>query len=176
MNRKQLEHAIRAAGAIADDRELYVVGSQAILGSFPDAPDALRVSMEVDIAPKNHPEREELIEGSIGELSLFHETHGFYVDGVDIAAIALPAGWQERVVIIDNANTNGIRGLCLEAHDLAVSKLVAGRPKDLDYVSVLLKERLIAETTLRERISTVPQLGDADQERLLAALASMQAG
>jgi hypothetical protein len=55
MTREQLEHAIRAAGAICGDRELYVVGSQAILAARPNAhPDLLR-SMEVDIAPKNVP-------------------------------------------------------------------------------------------------------------------------
>ena len=77
MTREQLEHAIRAAGAISGDRELYVVGSQAILGASPNAHGDLRRSMEVDIAPKNHPELESLIEGSIGELSPFHKTFGF---------------------------------------------------------------------------------------------------
>ena len=67
MTREQLEHAIRAAGAICGDRELYVVGSQAILASCPNAPAELRQSMEVDIAPKNRPELEAMIEGSIGE-------------------------------------------------------------------------------------------------------------
>lgn len=80
MTRAQLEHAIRAAGAISGDPELYVVGSQAILGPCPDAPPDLCQSMEVDIAPKNRPELEALIEGSIGELSLFHQTFGFYID------------------------------------------------------------------------------------------------
>jgi hypothetical protein len=68
MNRAQLEHAIRASGAISGDRELYVVGSQAILGSFPNAAADLLFSMEVDIAPKEHPELEAVIEGAIGEL------------------------------------------------------------------------------------------------------------
>src|SRR5687768_9449872 len=101
MDRAQLEHAIRAAGAISGDNELYIVGSQAILGAHPRAhPDLLR-SM-VDVAPKNRPELEELVEGSIGELSPFHRTFGFYVDGVDIDAIALPAGWQERLIVVAN--------------------------------------------------------------------------
>jgi hypothetical protein len=81
MNREQLEHAIRAAGAISGDRELYVVGSQSILGACPGAHPDLCRSMEVDIAPKHFPEREALIEGSIGELSPFHQTFGFCVDG-----------------------------------------------------------------------------------------------
>ena len=34
MNVHELEHLIRAAAMIADDDELFVVGSQAILASF----------------------------------------------------------------------------------------------------------------------------------------------
>ncbi|MGQ0752176.1 MAG: hypothetical protein ACT4PS_16750 [Betaproteobacteria bacterium] len=38
MKRSELEHLIRAAGRIAGDPEIVVIGSQAILGQFPDAP------------------------------------------------------------------------------------------------------------------------------------------
>lgn len=38
MTRLQLEHVIRAAGTIADDDDIVVIGSQAILGQFPAAP------------------------------------------------------------------------------------------------------------------------------------------
>lgn len=51
MTREQLEHAIRAACDVAEDTEVFVFGSQAILGQFPDAPEALRQSAEADIAP-----------------------------------------------------------------------------------------------------------------------------
>jgi hypothetical protein len=166
MNRAQLEHAIRAAGAISGDRELYVVGSQAVLGAFPDAPAELVRSMEVDLAPKNHPELEELIEGSIGELSPFHQTFGFYVDGVDLGAITLPEGWRDRVVVIDNANTSGFRGLCLDPADLAIRKLAAGREKDLEFVRALVREGLVATSTLTERLAVVAGLAPDRAERL----------
>lgn len=166
MTREQLEHALRAAGAISGDRELYVVGSQAILGSCPDAhPDLVR-SMEVDIAPKNRPELESLIEGSIGELSPFHKTFGFHVDGVDIDGIVLPVGWRERVVVVDNANTSGIRGLCLDPADLAVSKLAAGRSKDIDFVRVLLREQLVRLDVLHERVDGVSNVDAARRTTL----------
>ena len=45
MNRRQLEHLIRAASTIAEDDEIIVVGSQAILGTYPEAPAELLVSM-----------------------------------------------------------------------------------------------------------------------------------
>lgn len=56
MNREQLEHAIRAACEISGDDELYIFGSQAILGQYPKADEQLRKSIEVDLSPKNNPE------------------------------------------------------------------------------------------------------------------------
>jgi len=49
MTRVQLEHIIRAAGAIADTQDLVAIGSQAVLGQFPDAPGELPVSNEADV-------------------------------------------------------------------------------------------------------------------------------
>ena len=48
MTRKQLEYAIRAACDVSEDTEIWVFGSQAILGEFPDAPESLRASIERD--------------------------------------------------------------------------------------------------------------------------------
>jgi len=44
MKRHELEHVIRAAGAIAGSTQLYIIGSQAILGMYPDAPLELLMS------------------------------------------------------------------------------------------------------------------------------------
>ncbi len=92
VNRSQLEHVIRAAATIADDDEIVVVGSQSVLGQFPDAPAELCVSNEADIYPRKYPERWELIDGSIGELSPFHETFGYYGQGVEPGAHCGGAG------------------------------------------------------------------------------------
>ncbi len=157
MTREQLEHAIRAACSVSGDTELLIFGSQAILGSYPSAPESLRASIEVDIQSKNHPENTDLIDGALGELSLFHQTHGFYVHGVSIEAAVLPAGWEERTVAVcDLHGTRGNTGHCLEAHDLAASKLVAGREKDRVFVATLLQERLIDSGVLLERVAGLP--------------------
>jgi len=42
----------------------------------------LREWYSVDLQPVNHPEEIAAIDGALGELSLFHRTHGFYVPGV----------------------------------------------------------------------------------------------
>ena len=67
MNRSQLEHIIRAAADITGEREFVVIGSQAVLGQFPNAPDPLLVSMEADIHPFHAPALGIDIEGAIGE-------------------------------------------------------------------------------------------------------------
>lgn len=128
MTRDQLEHAIRAACDVSGDSELWVFGSQALLGSYPDAPAELRASIEVDVQPKNKPEMVDAIDGSLGELSQFHETHGFYVHGVPLETAKLPVGWERRArPVRDAIGTRGGTGWCVEAHDLAASKLVANR-------------------------------------------------
>ena len=161
MRRDQLEHAIRAACDVSGDTELLVFGSQAILGSHPLAPESLRASIEVDIQPKNFPESTDLIDGALGELSLFHQTHGFYVHGVLIEAAVLPDGWDQRTVAVcDPQGTRGNTGYCLEAHDLAASKLVAGREKDRVFVATLLLEGLIDGETLIERVAALPVESD----------------
>lgn len=55
MKRFELEHIIRGAGAIANDREVIVIGSQSVLGQFPDAPTALLASAAADVFPKITP-------------------------------------------------------------------------------------------------------------------------
>lgn len=76
MKRSEIEHILRAAKEITGEDEFILIGSQSVLGAFPDAPLALRQSIELDICPKNHPEKADLIDGAIGERSLFHQTHG----------------------------------------------------------------------------------------------------
>jgi len=153
MTRDQLEHAIRAACDVSEDTELWIFGSQAILGEFPNAHENLRASIEVDVQPKNRPKTVDYVDGALGELSQFHQTHGFYVHGVSIESAKLPDGWKQRTVpISDPVSTRGKTGLCIEAHDLAASKLVAYREKDREFARILLVERMIVARILTERI------------------------
>jgi len=151
MKRSELEHLIRAAGSIANDLEIVIVGSQSILGQFPHAPPSLLVSAEADVFPLNHPELSDLIDGSIGEGSPFHELYGYYVQGVDERTATLPRGWRERLVKINTPNTLGVTGLCLEVHDLAISKYVAGLEKDREFTHELAKQGMVRRDTLMAR-------------------------
>lgn len=153
MKRSELEHVIRAACQIADDDELIIIGSQSILGAVPDAPAALLVSNEADVYPKNHPERADLVDGTIGEGSPFHDTFGYYAQGVAEETAILPRGWQDRLVPVSNANTRGCTGWCLEPHDLVVAKYLAGRDKDLRFGREALANRIVDAATLLSRLA-----------------------
>jgi hypothetical protein len=166
MNRLQLEHVIRAAATISEDREVVVIGSQAILGRYPDAPEELCLSADADLYPRNHPDRADLIDGSIGELSPFHETYGYYAQGVGPRTAILPAGWEQRLVRIE---TEAGAGLCLEPHDLVISKYADAREKDRDYVRAALRHGLVSEDTLLERLGQTT-LDVEERDRLRKAI------
>ena len=160
MNRAELEHAIRAACDLTSDTEVIVFGSQAILGQYPNAPEALRQSAEADVVPKNRPDLVDLVDAVLGEGSQFHRTHGFYVHGVPLETALLPTGWEDRTFPVSNENTRGNTGWCVEGHDLAASKLAAFRDKDREFVRVLLREGLIGAELLHERVMNLPIEGE----------------
>lgn len=149
MNRTQLEHVIRAAGAIAETDTLIVIGSQAILASCPDAPVELVTSREVDLYPAEDPSKADLIDGSIGEGSLFDEQFSYYAHGVGPETAKLPAGWRGRAVTLRTPQTRGVTALCLHPLDIAVSKLLAGRDKDMQYLACLLRHGLVTAPAVR---------------------------
>lgn len=165
MTRTQLEHIIRASGTIANDDDVIVVGSQAILGQFPAAPLELLVSREADVYPLNHPERADLVDGSIGDGSPFEASFGYYAHGVAEETSVLPRGWKDRLILIANENTRGIRGWCLEIHDLAVAKHIAGREKDIDFTMALVRHGMVNWDVLLERLEQT-SIGDTIRERV----------
>ena len=156
MQRPQLEHVIRAAAGITGAKEFVIVGNQAVLGQFPNAPEELLISVEADMFSPRSPADADLIDGSIGEGSPFHMTFGYHAHGVGEETAILPAGWKDRLILIHNENTGGGTGLCLEVHDLAVSKLVAGREKDLDFIKSLLHHQLANQKVIGERLRITP--------------------
>ena len=157
MKRAEFEHAVRAAGAILDTDEVLVIGSQAIHGTLSAPfPEAER-SIEVDIAAlgKDATLAADLIDGSIGELSPFQSTFGYYAQGVTAETAVLPGGWRKRLVPYRSASTNGVTALCLELHDLWISKAVAGRDKNREFCGAMLERCLVEADTLRARLRKV---------------------
>lgn len=169
MNREQLAHVLRSAAKITDDPDILVVGSQAILGTYDDTllPDEATRSIEVDVAFWHDPDegKADEVDGSIGEYSPFHAQFGYYGQGVSVTTAVLPEGWRDRVVPFDHTDAEPSTAVCLEAHDLVVSKLVAGREKDLTFAAALIQERLVDVDTLLERAGTIDR-PEAVRERV----------
>ena len=165
MKRSELEHLIRAAAAVTDQYEIVVVGSQSVLGAVPDAPEVLLQSREADCYPLHRPDLADVIDGAIGELSPFDERFGYYAQGVGPETAILPAGWEGRLVKIQNENTDLKIGYCLEPHDLAASKLAVGRDKDWPFVEAILRHQIVNEKIVEERIALLP-IAAEHQQRL----------
>lgn len=152
MKRADLEHLVRAASAITKEYAFVVVGSQSILGAVPHPPAELAASIVIDVYPLNRPDLSDLIDGSIGEGSPFHEMFGYYAQGVGPETAVLPEGWKDRLIRVQNENTHGALALCLDPADMAASKLAAGRDKDWDFVRLMLRESIVSEAELVSRI------------------------
>lgn len=163
MNRSQFEHVVRAAGAILGTDEVLVIGSQALHASVEGhlPPEAER-SIEVDVAALDDDSgaKADLIDASIGELSLFHETFGYYAHGVDETTAVLPPGWRDRLVRFETPATKGVIAWCLEPHDLWLSKAIANRDRDREFCDALLDAGLVGEDELEKRLDRIEHLSD----------------
>lgn len=171
MRRDELAHLLRAAARIADDGDILVVGSQAILGSFAEdeLPEVAWLSVEADLAFFDEAgglEKADKVDGAIGELSQFHETHSYYAQGVDLTTAKLPNGWQDRLVDFSRDDASPAHAKCLEKHDLVIAKLVAMREKDLAFATALIDAGLVDLDVLQRRALELDCVPPAVQRRV----------
>lgn len=159
MKKQQLDHVLRAAGEITGEKQFVIIGSQALHGKYPDLPDEIVRSVEVDLMVLREPNQTELL-NEIGVDSPFHLEHGFYADPVDETTVTLPEGWKGRLVHLPPRNTQGVKGLCLDLHDLAIAKYVARRERDLIFIRELARRGLV----LRERLLSLVDLTPVEAE------------
>jgi hypothetical protein len=169
MTREELEHIIRASGDITDQYEFVVVGSQSMLGPVPHPEDVFTVSMEADIYPLQAPELADKIDGAIGEGSQFHQTYGYYAQGVGPDTALLPNGWMQRVHRVQNSNTNDRVGYCLDVIDLFLAKAAAGREKDRAFCIALLAYGYVSPAQALDLVTLMP-LEEQGQRALRATI------
>jgi len=153
VKKRELEFTLRAAARIAGDREFFVIGSQAVPAFCRRPPAEVLLSQECDLYPKHRPEMANIIESKLGRRSTFARTNGFYADVVTPELASLPFGWERRLKIF---SAGSVTALCLEVHDLIVSKLAAGRLKDLEFIGALLRRNLADPQIIRKRIRQFP--------------------
>src|SRR5207248_10196660 len=95
MKKQQVDHVLRAAGRITGEKQFIIIGSQSLYGKYPDVPDEILTSFEVDLIASKNADRTARL-NVIGVDSPFHESVGYYADPVDDATATLPKGWKGR--------------------------------------------------------------------------------
>jgi hypothetical protein len=161
VRRIDFDHVIAAAAQISGEREIVVIGSQAILGTVEEPPASMLVSMEADVYPRNDPRKADEIEGSLGEGSMFQSTFGYYAQGVGPETVVGPLGWEERLVRVEIparvGQGEGAIALCLEIHDLVLAKCAAARPRDWEFAHDALAANLVQVDELFRRVEDLPE-------------------
>jgi hypothetical protein len=155
MKKQQLDHVLRAAGRITGQKQFVIIGSQSLHATCPDLPDDILRSAEVDLIASGTPDCTEWL-NAIGVHSPFHESFGYYADPVDEATATLPKGWKARLVKLPAGDTEGVRGLCLDPHDLAIAKYVARREKDLAFTRELARRAIVVRDRLLALVDKTP--------------------
>lgn len=165
MDRAAFVHVLQAAAAVVAE-ELVVVGSQAVLAHVEEPPEEMVRSMEVDLYPRQDPDRAIEIDRNLGDGSRFHETHGYYAHGVGPETITAPAGWEDRLVRFEapplRARDGTAVAYCLSLDDLILAKLAAGRPHDLEFVEAAIRVALVDVDGLRLGVDLMPERSRGD--------------
>lgn len=165
MEREDLFHVVAVAAQLTKEEEFVVIGSQAIVGVYPSAPEEMLRSIEADIYPKNDPDKAALFEPDIGEGTPFHATFGYYAHSVGPKTAKAPAGWEDRLIKVvvpprPYSKTQAI-AWCIEAHDLVLAKLARGDQRDWDFARDAIKANLVQPDKLLKLIPTMPVVGEA---------------
>ena len=152
-----LKHLVAAVQALARSERICVLGSSALLGSFPELGEAggpLELSFDGDLLLEPCDEQlAALLHEAVGEGSLFAQRSGYHADILRAEIIeTLPPGWEARLIPFDAA----ARALTLAPEDLLVVKLRAGRAKDLELCRAILRRGLLAPAIVKRRLDATP--------------------
>lgn len=175
---EDFDRTIRSIARHFETDTVFVIGSQAILASWPEAPEVLRMSREVNAYPANAREwssRHGAVEASeeinalFGYGSDFDGTFGFYVDGVDEFTAKLPSDWKRRAVhrrvFVDPGRL--ATAIAPSIEDLVISKLARFDDKDEAFVRALHAARPLDIESIKALLAGAPiEAGMAERIRV----------
>lgn len=175
MRREKVEHILRAAGAVTGRTEFVLIGSAAVAAWRTNLPEILVISRDVDLFAYDTPDDEMIaqeLDGSLGQASPFDAEFGYYCDGVGKETAILPADWETRAMRYSSPNTNGVTAIVPEPNDIAISKLCAWRPKDIEWLRAAAAHLIIDPAIMQVRFEHLPpRAGDIGM--LVARLQSL---
>lgn len=162
MRKSDLFELIAAIRSLAPDELPIIVGSQAVylVTNFP--PEIVRASIECDFLLTGGKKQTRVeINKKLGVFSQFQIEHGFYADALGLGTVVLPTGWHERLQSLEDENGN-IIAKAAEIHDIAVSKLIAGREKDFAFLKELFSHGYVSIESFFERVKLVQDMPQSD--------------
>lgn len=166
MNQQQAFHLLRSAVVITGCREWVVLGSQALALWDVERTPVLEASEELDIYTPQSEELTDLVEGTLGEGSMFQDTFGYFAHGVGQDTATFPPTWKTRTRTRTIPGTDGATVTVPHPTDIAVAKLIAFRPKDTAFVRELLR----CGFTSYEQLRTATTEVEGEDERKMRAL------
>jgi hypothetical protein len=170
-----LNHLVESARALAQSRKVIVLGSASLLATFPEIGEQGLLDSTYDGDLLLDPISKEIasyLTESLGQGSLFRSERGYHADILHPTIVeSLPPGWESRLVPM--AGFENV--FAIDPYDLAATKLVVGREKDLTLVRGLLELGKISLGNLRERLNLMP-LGEKEMFKAGRNLAAVSGG
>jgi hypothetical protein len=183
---EDLQRAVRAIATEFGTDKVFIIGSQAVLVEWPDAPTDMTSTPEIDAYPGNAKlwqamnsdmEASEHINALFGYGSQFHQTHGFYIDGVDEGTAKLPPGWEDRAWVRKlDIGGKTVSVVAPSAEDLIVSKLARLDPKDQEFIEAYNTGRPLDLTLIEDRVRASQWDASVADRAIMFIRALMQPG
>ncbi len=155
MNVEQFFHVCRSAAAISGVREVTAFGAAAVVPWIArDCPGApFWPSMELDVDPGGE-SKADLVDGTIGELSLFEDTFGVRAHGVTLEAFISPRDWTSRAGAFDDP-TSGVRVRVPHPVDLVVAKLVRGEQREYEFAAYCMRHLSVSAEGIEQGLAAI---------------------
>jgi hypothetical protein len=159
MRQDKIDHLLRAAADVSGQRRFVVVGAAALLLRVHRYPAILMMTTELDLFAADADDVDaasDLIDGSLGQASQFHQTYGYYADGVSATTAILPLDWETRAIEYSSPMTAGVVAIVPDPNDLALAKLCAWREKDIQWLRAGVKARIFSFNAMAARVTSMP--------------------
>lgn len=163
----KLAEEIKRLAAPADILPI-IVGSQVVHVITNFVPEIVRQSIECDfLFGEGAAEIRREVNLKLGIFSSFQQENGFYADALGLGTVVLPKDWEKRLQNLTDDAGETI-ALCTEIHDVAVSKFVAGREKDFQFLKDGFERDFINFEIFAERLQSIKEMPQSEvlQSRL----------
>jgi hypothetical protein len=151
LRRDDIDHILGAAASITNHRRFVVIGKGAVIITARHIPASMTQTPEIDLYADGVVDPEpmsDLIDGTIGHGSMFHQTFHYYGDGVSPNKAIMPPDWRMRATEYTPSDGSAT-AVCPSAEDIAIAKLSAWRDKDRNWLNDGVQSGIVSLATVK---------------------------